>query len=49
MTSLTWADVGRADQLAKDEDKEVWGMLGGTAVCADAVIAGAGLSNNGSL
>ena len=30
MTSLTWADVRRAGGLAKDKDKEVWGMLGGT-------------------
>ena len=30
MTSLTWGDVRRAGGLAKDKEKEVWGMLGGT-------------------
>jgi len=30
MTSLTWEDVRRAGGLAKEQEKEVWGMLGGT-------------------
>ncbi|KIM37162.1 hypothetical protein M413DRAFT_77380, partial [Hebeloma cylindrosporum] len=30
MTSLTWEDVRRAGGLAKEKEKEVWGMLGGT-------------------